>query len=306
MEVDDSFWKCYKKIHQRWEEEHSKNERMSKDLLKSKTKLKDAKEEIEILRERCDAAEKALSEIGYVMNSDAQEAKYCMKERLSMFEDMLELEKEVDKERALHENVVFEMEKASDLLEQEIDGLRNDLENSISQRAALESKSKLLAEENIKLNDTLNALGYNSLASVTDSYDKLMRTFLSMFPQSESENEWQFHDQRTKKSTPSFHLLVLICYEDLIGNVNGMDQILKQASEMVEVAQKYNLTAQLSRYMRTLQWINAGLFTDIQEAIDKQSELTRHKILYENKELVSARQAFAVPLMKAITSTEKK
>ena len=183
-----------------------------------------------------------------------------------------------------------------------VDDLRNQLQNKVEELEKLSQRVAFLTEENEALAGVVKMEGkqFCANACMRDAYDALLNSFLSLFPQSESENKWQFCDKKTRASTPAFRLLISLCHEDLVQSIKGMNLILKSPDDMVEKTHALGLHQKLCCFMRTLQCKNAAFFCDMLEAQMKQSELTRHKIKYEAKELAHARQAFAYDLMKAL------
>ena len=302
----DSFWQSYRELHLRWEAECKKSDKQAKDMCKHKTKVKEANEQITILQERCDVAEQALSDMGYYMKSECVDAEKRDSDRSNILKDLRQVQYDLEEERSSHDRTQSTMQGKVRKLEEIIDELRAQLECKISEAMSLEQERSILREENNEMSDMLKMEGgkLHSSACMRDAYDILLRTFISLFPQSISENQWQFCDKKTRQCTPAFHLLISLSHEDLTSNVQGMVLIVKSPDDMVEKSQSLGLQQTLCRYMRTIQWINAGLFTDIQEAIFKQSELTRHKILYEHRELVSARQAFGCQLIKCLSTSK--
>lgn len=301
----DSFWESYRELHLRWEAECKKNDKQARDMCKHKTTVREANKQIAILQERCDLAEEALSDMGYYMKSESVDAEKRNIDRCNILKDLRQIQEKLEEERCRHDQARSAMKEKVKKLEEIIDDLRQQLDCKISEATSLEQERAILREENNEMSDMLKMEGgtLQTNACMRNAYDILLRTFISLFPQSLSENQWQFCDKKTGQCTPAFHLLISLSHEDLTTNVQDMLLIVKSPDDMVERSQSLCLQQTLCRYMRTIQWINAGLFTDIQEAIFKQSELTRHKILYENRELVSARQAFGCQLLRCLSTS---
>ena len=68
---------------------------------------------------------------------------------------------------------------------------------------------------------------------------------------------------------------------------------------------KCDLYVRFCQYARVIQIKNAHLYSDTSDAFTKNKDLTRHKIAYEEVELVTARTQFVLSLINAVTKEKE-
>ena len=285
----DRFFQLYGVLHKRLAEEREAREAAGTQLSKTKAALVDATAHVELFKERALNAEQALTEMGGVINETEQSKVQSKRERGEILARFRDMQEEMDDERAAHENCKVECYAKIGRLESEIDSLRLQLETY------KEAEAEAAAERRCS----------ESSPSTGNAVEELLARYFSLFPQSRSENEYQFCIQDTGESSPAFTMLLTLAYEDLTGSVKHTAFMIDTPKHLAELAVTHGVTESLCRYMRILQVVNAPLFGDVFDALQKQTELTRHTINYENQELVSARQSFLMALLKESNKNQR-
>ena len=297
-DTQDAFWQSYRDLHERWETELTRSEKHKRESNKWYSKVKDMQDQLAIWKERCEAAEQGLDDVKYCM-TEGTDHKIQHQELLEEIRDLRVIQQ---RDRENHEEEQIQLENKLRKLIGTVDTLRSELEMKVDELEKCQKELEILQEKNEALTSLAKMEGKSIIdkACVRNAYDVLLRCFLSLFPQSESENKWQFCEKKTHTCTPAFHLLVSLCHEDLVLSIKGMSLIVSSPKDLVEKTHELALHEKLCRFMRTVQCRHAALFSDMQEAMMKLTELTKQKIQYETTELVQARQSFAFELMKSL------
>lgn len=273
----ESFMQHYGDLHQELEKERHEKDALTIELSQCKQALQDACKQVSLLKERALDAEQALSDLGFTIDeANAKSSEFCS-DRDRILEKFRDLQGELESERRNYQELQYECQEKICQLQEEIDNLRRELEVLL--------KDKQLSEETKQ-----------SLQDFNDALQALLESYSCLFPQSSSSSDFQF---RLSSGTPgpSFMMLVSTTYKDLIENVHSMCQVVPGVEELVKQVVSFGVETELCQYMRQVQVAWTEYFGDVEDATQKQMELTKYKINYENDKLDKSRESFICALL---------
>ena len=285
--TSESFWQLYEALYEELRDEKNAHKSMTAELSKTKTALDDAMTQVQLFKERALDAEQALSDMGSVISEGQEDKAHASHEKREILARFRDLQEELDEERASHERCKVESVAKVSKLESEIDTLRQRLQ---------------YLEEELKSCETVAS---PSPLDAKDAIQKLLEKFFALFPQSRSENEYQFCSQHSGDYSPAFLMLLTLAYEDMTFNIKHVAQMIDSPEHLAQTAITLDVSDPLCRYMRVLQVVNVKFFSDVSEALQKQAELTRHTIDYENADVIHCRQIFVMSLVEATEIANK-
>ena len=214
-----------------------------------------------------------------------------------------QLESVVKEEKESYSRQLDEALLAKQNLKKCVGELREEAMKKDQLLAQLSEEVQLLREERDGLKDVVSDLKegrFERQVKIASNIDVLLKKYVEIFPQDESDITSKFVDRVSQHSSLAFHLLLKLCHEDAISNIRLLAGIIPSAESMIDVVVHHKLFVEMCRYARIVQCRNAGMFEEASTASSKSKELTRHKINYEEVELVNARQQFVLVVLKVL------
>lgn len=204
------------------------------------------------------------------------------------------------------EHMTFQLESKGAKLkktQRNIDDMRREIVRLREKVADKENENKLIAEQNEQLNTIIAEIKEGAIlkdVKISNPYDRIFSKYLESFHGDEADVRHLFQDRVTQGCNASFHLLISICLDDLIQNLLTVTRIVQNTDSLVDIVISKQLYMNFNRYLRLLQYKYMYLFSNgSDEANKKATNMTRHKMKYEEVELGNARQCFVVALLQS-------
>ena len=266
---------------------------------------------LEIEQIKCEDMEEECTELKSTITKLADEIKEkdnqisdILKDRVNMTDTILDLENTL----IVTKSALVTSEKEKHHLTEQIFNDEEKRQIQIEQiTKEFQDKCKdieILKEKNQELTDTLNEYkdGLRSQnIKCFNNYDVIFSKYIEAFPTDEPNLRAIFQDPVSQGSNLSFQMLVQLCYDDIVLNIGDFVYYVDDAAKMLEEIIKFELFVRFCQYARIMQFKNPQFFHDTTDAFSKNKELTRHKIAYEEVEIVTARTQFVLSLIKSIT-----
>ena len=250
------------------------------------------------------ALKSALAKLGEEISQKDDQISQVMRDRVNMTKNLLDVE-----------NALIETKSALVACERENRDIWENFSNDEEKRQTqieqlvneLQEKSKeteILKEKNQEVLDTLNEYKDGLRAQkikIFNNYDILFSKYMEAFPNDEPNLRAVFQDPVSQGSNLAFQMLIQLCFDDISLNIGDIIYYVNDSQNMVEEIVKHELYIRFCQYARVLQFKNAHLYHDTSDAFSKNKELTRHKIAYEEVEIVTARTQFVLSLINVVT-----
>ncbi len=253
--------------------------------------------------------DEALRTMGCDLRCLYEKEERYVKERSKLLSKVSLLENDLVEAKEQHERAEREMTRVTEKLKSTVSCLRSTVSKQDEDLRKTMQEIRNLQEVNEGLRDTLrdlkDGMTCQEVKQVTN-IDIILSKYLEMFPQDEDSIRLRFVDKTTQQSSLAFHMLLQLCHEDALSNVTMLKHVVPTRDSMVGAVVHHSLFVEMCRYARIQQCKNAGIFEEAIAASSKTKEMTRHKINYEEVELVSARQQFVMAMIKAMSQAPTK
>ena len=287
------------KYNELFHEFNTTKKKYEKYINKEKIKREDVEEE-------CFELKSALTKLAEEIKEKDDQTAEILKDRVNMTQNILELENTL---MATKSSLLASEKEKHNMLEtfsNDEEKRQIQIEQIINELQEKSKEIEILNEKHQEVVDTLNeykdGLRTQNIKCF-NNYDIMFSKYIEAFPNDEPNLRAVFQDPVSQGSNLAFQMLISLCYDDIALNIGDIVYYVDDAKKMLEEIIKHELFVRFCQYARILQLKNTHLYHDTSEAFSKSKELTRHKIAYEEVEIVTARTQFVLSLIKAVTNS---